>query len=372
MRPTPKPTGMYAVGTTTFTSKEERDEVLYPGKKRRISARVYYPVTKESVKGQEKARYMSRDMFKGVKSAFKIPLNYDKATAAGENITEAYTDAPKIDGEKFPLIIFNHGYQSFREGNSFLCIDLASQGYVVMTVGHPWEGVCTEYDDGEPIYFDKNLLKKANSPMIPNIIALNKLMKLKCTDEEMIKAIDEYQERFGLFMIERIPEWVKDIYTALDLAKEEIGDMIDFDKGIGVTGHSMGGAVAYYLCMNDPQFTCGANIDAMLFGKYNDQVMDKPFMMINCEENEMFAARVCIMKSAPAYKVLFRDMKHQGFSDMKHAMPKVMSGLTGKLDADLMHENLCRCHTEFFNVHLKHTKDTPDIKSNDVIKWINL
>ena len=369
MRTAPKPTGKYAVGTTTFTSREEREEVLHPGTNRRISARVYYPVEKESVKGMEKAQYMSRDMFMGVKKAFKIPLNYDKTTAAGENITEAYEEAPRIAGEKFPLVIFNHGYQSFREGNSFLCIELASQGYVVMTVGHPWEGVCTEYDDGAPIFFDKKLLKRANSPVIPNLRALNKLRKLKCTDAELIKAIDAYQDRFGVFMIERLPEWAKDIYTALDLAKERIGDMIDFDKGIGLAGHSMGGAVAYYLCMKDPQFTCGVNIDAMLFGKYHDQVMDKPFLMINCEENEKFAVRVCSMHSAPAYKAVFRDMKHQGFSDMKHAMPRMMSGLTGKLDADLMHENLCRCHIEFFDVHLKNAKEKIDIESNDVIKW---
>ena len=69
----PKPTGKYAVGTTTFTAKELRDEVLHPGEKRRISARIYYPVTKDSVNGLEKEMYMSRDMFKGLKDAFKLP-----------------------------------------------------------------------------------------------------------------------------------------------------------------------------------------------------------------------------------------------------------------------------------------------------------
>ena len=71
----PKPTGKYAVGTTTFTAKEERDEVLKPGTKRRISARVYYPVMKEAVDGFEKVQYMSRDMFKGLKKAFKLDAN---------------------------------------------------------------------------------------------------------------------------------------------------------------------------------------------------------------------------------------------------------------------------------------------------------
>ena len=105
----PKPTGKYAVGTTTFTAKEERDEVLKPVTKRRISARVYYPVMKEALDGFEKVQYMSRDMFKELKDAFKLPLDFDKETAAGHNISECYKDATRITGEKFPLIIFNHG-----------------------------------------------------------------------------------------------------------------------------------------------------------------------------------------------------------------------------------------------------------------------
>lgn len=369
MSANPKPTGKYAVGTKTFTADEVRDEVLCPGTKRRIAARVYYPVTKESVKGLKKSMYMSRDMFRGLKNIFNIPLNYDKETAAGNNVSECYKDAPQIAGEKFPLIIFNHGYQSFREGNSHLCLELASQGYVVMSVSHPLESLCTEYDDGTAVMGDKKFLKMANKPLIRNIIELNRLMNMKGTDEELTKAIDKYQEKYGSFMINRIPEWEKDIYAALDYAKQNLSSMIDFDKGIGLTGHSFGGAMAYYLCMKDPQFKCGANIDGMLYGLYKDQIMDKPFMMIECASHKTLAARVCCKHSAPAYKVVFRDMKHMGFSDMKHAMPKFMSGMMGKLDADLMHENLCKCHVAFFDAHLKGINKAVEVTSNDAIKF---
>ena len=58
-------------------------------------------------------------------------------------------------------------------------------------------------------------------------------------------------------------------------------------------------------------------------------------------------------------------MKHVGFSDMKH---RIRWGLmAGKLDADAMHENLCRCHLELFDAYLKKVKDIPDIRSNDAI-----
>ena len=52
---------------------------------------------------------------------------------------------------------------------------------------------------------------------------------------------------------------------------------------------------------------------------------------------------------------------------MKHQIK--MKALTGKLDADLMHENLCKCFIEFFDAYLKKSKDKPDIQSNDVMTF---
>lgn len=363
----PMPTGKYAVGTFTYSVKDDREEVLRPGTKRSISARVYYPVLKESVVGLKKTLYMSRDMFKGLKDSFKIPMNYDKKTAAGENESECYTDAPRIEGEKFPLIIFNHGYQSFREGNSFLCIELASQGYVVITIGHPLEGLCTEYEDGTCVFRDKKLLKEANKPFIPNIIAMNKLTKLKGNEEECARAFDTYQERFGIFMKKRLPEWAKDVYAVVDYAKNNLSDMIDFEYGIGLTGHSFGGTTAYYLCMKDPQFVCGVNIDGGLFGDYSGCVMGKPFMQVTSETHEKLVARGYLQHTSPAYKAVFRDMKHVGFSDMKHAIS--IGFMVGKLPADDMHENICRCHREFFDTYLKKIKASPELKTNDVMRY---
>ena len=58
-------------------------------------------------------------------------------------------------------------------------------------------------------------------------------------------------------------------------------------------------------------------------------------------------------------------MQHVGFSDAKHMLP--FKSMIGKLDPDTMHENLCRCHLEFFDAYLKRAKELPDLKSNDVM-----
>ncbi|MBO4784528.1 MAG: hypothetical protein J5521_07285, partial [Lachnospiraceae bacterium] len=162
----PSPTGEYAVGTFTYTVYTDREEVLAPGTKRNIPARVYYPVLKESVAGLTKTKYMTENMAIGLKKTMHVPVNFKKADAEGDNFSECYENAPKIEGKKFPLIMFNHGLLSFREGNSFLCIELASKGYVVISVGHPYDAVCTEFDDGTHVFAMKGIQNKQYEPML--------------------------------------------------------------------------------------------------------------------------------------------------------------------------------------------------------------
>ena len=90
----PLPTGEYAVGTTTFTVYNDRDEILFPGTKRSIPARVYYPSSKDSVKNMKKARYMSENVAGALKKYMHVPVDIDKSDAKGDNCSECYDDAP--------------------------------------------------------------------------------------------------------------------------------------------------------------------------------------------------------------------------------------------------------------------------------------
>ena len=359
----PKPSGEYAVGTFTYTVKDDREEVLNPGSMRSVAARVYYPVLKESVNGLAKAATLSENMLRSYKSSFRVAPNFRKNPEA--NVSECYPDAERIPGKRFPLIMFNHGYNSYREGNSFLCIDLASHGYVVISVAHSMEGMCTEFDDGTVVFYDKRLTKKMYEPMAGAIIAVYRLTKARGTDEELARRFDELQNRYCRFMMGRLPEWVKDNEAALAFARRNYADLIDFDKGVGVSGHSMGGNTAYALCARNPDFVCGINIDGAFFGDYTNDVQTKPFLQVSCKANEQVETRAFIRHTGPVYKVRFRDMKHIGFSDAKHLIP--FGFAVGKLDPDEMHKNLCRCHLEFFDAYLKRIKETPDLESDDVI-----
>ena len=363
MKAFPKPTGEYAVGTFTYTVQNDREELLSQGGMRSVAARVYYPVLKESVQGLSKMPALSENMLNGFRRAFKVAPDFEKHPE--HNYSECYAGAQRIPGKVFPLIMFNHGYNSYREGNSFLCIDLASHGYVVISVAHSLEGMCTELDDGTTLYFDKTISRKMYSPMLGGLLAMYRLTKAKGSNEELARSFDAAQRKYCRFMMDRLPEWMKDTETALEYAKQNLSELIDFDKGIGVSGHSFGGNTAYALCARNQDFVCGVNIDGASFGDYTNDIQTKPFLQISCADNENVATRVYIRHTKPVYKALFKNMKHMGFADAKHMIP--MKSVMGKLDPDLLHENLCRCHLAFFDVYLKGQQKSPDFGNSDAV-----
>ena len=364
----PLPTGEYAVGVFTYTVHNDREETMYNalGTMRSIPVKVYYPVTKESVEGLPKARYMSKAAVDAIRKNFYVPIKYEKVESNGTNRSECYENAPFIESERFPLIIFNYGYCSFLEANTYLLIELASHGYVVASVGHPYEGMITEFDDGTTLKMAKGIASKAYSPMLPSILSALKLQKAKGTNEELWERFDAMQKKYNRFIIERLPEWELDTKAALKVLKDKYSGMIDLDNGIGVTGHSMGGATAFALCEDEPEtFTCGINIDGGLFGIHDGKVITTPFLQMNCESNKTAVTVAFVKNKNVAYHAILRDMQHLGFTDMKHVIP--LKSQVGKLDPDIAHKTVCNIHLEFFDAYLKKAKAKPSLESNDVV-----
>ncbi len=362
----PLSTGEYAVGTFTHSLYNLRDEALETKSRRSLALRIYYPVLKEDIEGMEKTEYMSRDMAKALSKTVHVPINYDKSTKAGDNISDCYKDAPKIRGSRFPLIIFNHGLMSYRESNSFLCIELASHGYVVMSISHPMDSCLTEFDDGTSVPFFKTLAKKQYEPFLGGALSVLKLSKAKGVSErELSDRFDEIQRKYCKLIMSRIPEWDRDNLAALDYAKNELSDLIDFDPGIGITGHSLGGTTAYSLCLNYPEFKCGINMDGALFGDHTGKVLNKPFIQMCCSTNKNAETRSLIDHRSIVYLVEFNDMTHLGFTDIKQFMN--IPFLAGRLEPFKAHDNICKCHLELFDTYLKGTKDKPVLISNDAV-----
>lgn len=138
---------------------------------------------------------------------------------------------------------------------------------------------------------------------------------------------------------------------ALDAVKEKFGGHIDLSNGAAASGHSFGGATAYYLCQTCDDIVCGLNIDGALFGDYQNMIMKKPFYQISCKENRNVESGVLLRRESVVHTAVFSNMKHMGFTDMKFLIPTKF--LVGTLPPDVMHSHLLKCHLTFLDKYLK-------------------
>lgn len=125
-----------------------------------------------------------------------------------------------------PLIVFSHGGISMKTSNLSLYKELASHGYVVVSIDHTYHALNTEID-GEKIYIDsaymRELLKEDSHSDIENSFACyQKWMKLRTDDINFV--IDTF--------IEKSMDDSNSFYQ-----------LIDADR-IGIAGHSLGGSAA--------------------------------------------------------------------------------------------------------------------------------
>lgn len=349
----------YEVGTQVFSfTDENRNEVLGDATgKRKIAVRIYYPTDKVSAEELEKSAYVSDNKWNCLRKMYYIPKSVKKA----EDVS-IYENAPMIE-ERFPLVLFNHGYGSYIEANTYLCMEIASRGYIVASIGHPYESLCTEYEDGTWAPYDKRINKKMYCKgAVRAVFAQLKLSKKKGSTEDLYEGFVQFEKEHTPFIIERLTEWGKDSLAALEQVKIRFENYLDLTKGVAATGHSLGGATAYYLCQHSDLITCGLNIDGALFGDYEGMTLNKPFFQIACRDNWSIESIVLLNRKAPVYWTVFENMKHIGFTDVKFFMKMKM--LVGKMDPMKLHNNLTQCHIFFLDKYLKGL-DVDDIKIED-------
>lgn len=330
-------TGDYAAGTVCFTVRDAESG-------RKTAVRLYYPCEKGSTAGMKRAEMYCPELLKEVN---RQSLNCLKDS--GIIYPDCYYGAPHVPDRKFPLIIFNHGFGSYIEANTFLCCDLASNGFVVASSGHAGDSMFNRYDDGTCEYFDKAGNKANNKNTLGKLFGMLAVMYKKGTDRERYERFFDFQNKYMPWFRDNLSKWCAESLDVVNYLKENCSDWIDFSKGIGASGHSFGGATAYYMCHYTDEITCGVNIDGGVFGDYTGLTMKKPFLQISCKTNVYAETKPFIDTEIPAESILFPDMTHAGFMDAKFYLPSVF---TGKMDGCEMHRKLADGHIQFFRKHL--------------------
>ena len=75
----------------------------------------------------------------------------------------------------------------------------------------------------------------------------------------VLTEFEAFQNEYTPYIMDRVKEWEADILKALGEVKIRYSEHLDLSRGVGASGHSLGGCLAYFLCRYNDEFSCGIN-----------------------------------------------------------------------------------------------------------------
>lgn len=254
----PAPTGPHAVGRETLVwvdySRPEH-HTIDPGDVRSVPIQVWYPAQPGTGRPAE---YV--DNLDAIEDGLKASGELSWVEVLGLRMVrhQAFEGAEvAATQEGFPLLVLSPGNATNVAFYAALAEDLASRGYVVIGVDHPFQVAATVDADGSVAWYDRSM-------------------------ETSLRSVEP-----------KIEERVEDIAFLLGQLRagaagtEFLESSLDLDR-IGILGHSNGGLTAVEMCRRDPALGACLNIDGQAaggpFGHEVDALApEQPFMYLTKE-----------------------------------------------------------------------------------------
>jgi hypothetical protein len=358
----PQPSGPFPVGTSYFYWPDlERPETGMgePTDYRSVSVQIWYPA--EQPEDQQPMSYMPVEAGRAFASSLDLPSwffqHFERVP------THSYLDAQPADTQS-PFRVITYSTSGLMSSHISLFEELASQGYVVACIGHPyWNpfvygegGEIIVLDEEHPLYKDWWLEENDLVKMAKRQITTAKSL------EEMQRA-ERWHNELKPIAIQDLGNWSQDIGFVLDkLAdlnqpEEFFEGMLDLQQ-VGVMGFSKGGAAAGQFCLDDERCAAGINLTGFMYGDILEEDLPVPFLFFSEEEtwcpdcyvNQLFYQQA----QDSAYQIKVRGARHSSFGD-----PCLWGGLLSSIgsDATIDGQQMARLQTAyslaFFNQHLK-------------------
>ncbi len=381
------PSGPHQVGTMDIhlvdTARLE-DMTENPADHRELMVRAWYPA---DVPDGAQAEPFLREI-EPVHSIFSrgMPLPAFTFNHFTKISGHSYLDVPVVSGQgPFPVLIFSHGNSFYASQNTLLMEHLASHGYVIFSIDHPYQASWVRFPDGRIVTYKEDWVDFDVED--PDVVMekMKKFVRSFLSDsyEQYYQQISKtIGEATGLN--EGLNYWLDDTDFLLNQLASRQGDKIASFSGyldlerIGVFGMSLGGAAAGKFCAVDARCKAGLNMDGTQYGENAIDIrLERPFMMMNAdrrldlipmlgeeadpEKLLTFEMNDFMLHQARdmAYSLVVEGSTHGSYSDFG-----VMSnlgrwiGALGSIDGWVMKGILDDYVLAFFNKHLKGTQET--------------
>jgi hypothetical protein len=324
----PPLTGVFGVGVKSMhLIDENRLEEFTPDDPddfREMMIQIWYPIDKEIV--EPRIDYMDAPTFAWLKARSPIPL-FTIPDNGYSFVRPHARSEPSISNvnDMYPVILFSPGYDGVYQIYTSFIEDMVSNGYIVVSINHPYVSGITVFPDGRKIYV---------SDIPPAELSLNSV-------------VDD--AKFVLDNVFEMNESDDDFKGRFDLSK------------VGMYGHSFGGASTSICCYQDERFLCGLTLDGVFYLDYIPEKLEKPFLLMIAENrfNNENVQDMWNNLDVNAFKVEIEGSTHYAYTDvgvlLKHLLPLVPPVLLGfgTIEPKLQ-VNITRMITKtFFDVYLQ-------------------
>jgi predicted dienelactone hydrolase len=355
----PAPDGPHIVGSTSLSLIDEtRDNSFFdaPDEPRELYVQIWYPGATTAGQPTPRARTLWEELHRGDLDRFTVFSSYLRGID-----THSYEDIPLSPAQaRYPVIVFSHAMGSFAEQSTLLMEHLASHGFVVFSLSHPYASMRMVSSDGRAIYLDLDTINEVSDPYDaegPDMTA--KLGRAGSAEERMTLHLERYERADGLNALMAV--WVDDLRFALDSiaapsgrdpALQAISNRIDAD-GIGFLGMSFGGGAVTELCKSDVRCRAALNMDGGTFGQRQRQPLEVPYLAL-VRENQDSLDYLLPAARREYYAVEVKGAAHLDFTDDAVVFPILRwLGITGAIGGERVIEITNAVSLRFFDAYLR-------------------
>jgi fermentation-respiration switch protein FrsA (DUF1100 family) len=358
-----EPSGMYAVGKTNLKLQDQNRPERHsedPSDCRKLFVEIWYP-TQLRPKGSPASMWSG--LYSGKADIISFLTNYLHSVK-----THSYNNLKPAD-KSYPLVLFNHGLQMFSSQNTLLMEHLASHGYIVASIAHPYESIRVDLmEDGVVIpdfmtswtKFKEGMswIRETSAPILETKEKLQSITDPEARSAILLETILKAEE-----LNKTVYDWSKDNRFVLNFLLKNPKPLVkipDIDRNrIGVMGMSIGGAVAGELCKVDPRFKAGINIDGLPYGTAQRDSLKVPFMIFNSDDGAGMNDITALHSKQDFYEYHLVGSRHADLTDMAILWPVLkIYGQFGKHKGKLVMEILNASILDFWDHHLKGNPET--------------
>ncbi|KAA8879825.1 hypothetical protein F3087_43150 [Nocardia colli] len=350
----PQPGGQFPVGTTVLHLVDAaRPDPFVPERSRELMVSVFYPAAE--VDRYSRSHYASTELIPALEKRFGVELP--------GLLTNSYSGAPALAGPAYPVALFTPGAGVSRIISTGLAEDLASRGYVVVTIDHTYEAPVVEFPGGR-------LVRAA--PMA----AFDKEIRHKFTDARMLDTQLVLNSLTALSRGENPDAEHRDLPAGLDRA-------LDLDR-IGMIGHSLGGFIAVESMHEDRRIDAAIDLDGQIgidedFGRAATEGVDRPVLVLRSQQiaevGDAEPSLDAFWQHGTAWKreLTLQGSAHYDFTDLPALVPDATRPVTkqyiGPIPAaratTLVRTYVAAMLDKFLRAHpdtpLDHPPTTPDL-----------